>query len=247
MASVNSGHRQRLRERMMKDGIAGFADHEVLEMLLFQYLPRRDTNKIAHNLLNKFGTFANVLNASPKELMMVDGISEVTASNLAMLKEVFQRYKKSQADKIPLSDVSSVIRYSRQLIGESYIEKLVVVYVNSATEFLYREQYTSDSTDKVHVDVKAIVSTAVRCGASGVLLFHCHVDGPCVPSDGDVAFTEKLFFRAQQYRRRYAGPPDFQRQRRLLQFLQKRIVGCYGGEVPRHMRLMDKGAYRRIV
>lgn len=194
MVSVNSGHRQRLRERMMKEGIAGFADHEVLELLLFQYLPRRDTNKIEHNLLNKFGTFANVLNASPKELMMVDGISEVTACNLAMLKEVFQRYKKSQADKIPLSDVSSVIRYSRQLIGESYIEKLVVVYVNSATEFLYREQYTSDSTDKVHVDVKAIVSTAVRCGASGVLLFHCHVDGPCVPSDGDVAFTEKLFF-----------------------------------------------------
>lgn len=193
MASVNDGHRQRLRERMMKNGLTDFADHEVLELLLFQYLPRRDTNKIAHNLLNRFGTFANVLNASPRELMMVDGISEVTACNLAMLKEVFQRYKKSKTEKIPLSDVSSVIRYCKQLIGESYIEKSVVVYVNGATEFLYREQYTSDSHDKVHVEVKDIVSTAVRCGASGVLLFHCHVEGACVPSDGDVAFTERLF------------------------------------------------------
>ena len=68
MASVNSGHRQRLRERMMKEGIAGFADHEVLEMLLFQYLPRRDTNKIAHNLLNNSARLPMFSTLRPRNL-----------------------------------------------------------------------------------------------------------------------------------------------------------------------------------
>ena len=79
MAEVNKGHRQRMRERMMKEGLDGFADHEILELLLFQYIPRKDTNKIAHNLLDKFGGLVNVLNAAPEQLMLVDGVSEVTA------------------------------------------------------------------------------------------------------------------------------------------------------------------------
>lgn len=194
MASVNDGHRQRLRQRMMSEGLSGFADHEILELLLFQFLPRKDTNKLAHTLLDQFGSFANVLDASPKELMLVDGVSEVTACNLAMLKEVFQRYKKDLAETISLDSVPSILKYSQRLLGDSYVEKLVVVYVDGSTNFLFKEQFTSDRDNSVNVNVKDVIATAMRCNAAGVVLFHCHANGCVSPSEEDMVFTEKLLF-----------------------------------------------------
>ena len=194
MAHENDGHRSRLRKRMMKEGLSNFQDHEVLEMLLFQYLPYRDTNKIAHNLLAKFGTFAGILNATPEQLMTVKGISEVTACNLAVLKEVWLRYKRSEAQKISLAGAQSIIKYAETLIAESYTERLVAVYVDNATKFIYQDEFTSDSTRQLAIDSKTIVASAMRVGAAGVMLFHCHVDGECNPSVEDFRFTEKLLF-----------------------------------------------------
>ena len=192
MAHENDGHRKRLRERMMKEGLSNFQDHEVLELLLFQYLPYKDTNKIAHNLLSKFGSFAGVLNASPKQLMTVDGISEVTACNLSVLKEVWLRYKQSDAQKIRLDGVKTIIEYAEKLIAESYTEKLVAVYVDNSTRFIYQDEFTSDDTQQIQLDPKEILASALRINAAGVMLFHCHVDGPCKPSADDMRFTEKL-------------------------------------------------------
>ena len=194
MAHENDGHRSRLRERMLKEGLSSFQDHEVLELLLFQYIPRKDTNKIAHNLLDKFGSFSGILNALPEQLMTVDGISQVTACNLAMLKEVFQRYKLSDTKKISLKGLSSIVKYAQLLSADSYTERLVAVYVDHSTNFLYQEDFTSNSATQVNVDSKRIVSTAMRVNAAGVMLFHCHVDGECKPSDDDIRFTEKLYF-----------------------------------------------------
>lgn len=194
MADENKGHRARLRERMMKEGLASFKDHEVLELLLFQSIPRRDTNKLAHRLLDQFGSLAGVLNATPDRLMMVKGVSEVTACNLAMLKEVWRRYKASEAETVALKGFNSIVDYAKKLMAESYTERLVAVYVDHDTRYLYRDVFTSDSNDSVSVDIKRIVSTAMRTGASGVILFHCHPHGLCSPSEADMEFTEKLTF-----------------------------------------------------
>ena len=195
MASVNDGHRNRMRERMMKEGMSGFKDHEVLEVLLYGYLPRKDTNKIAHLLLEKFGSFSNVLNASPQQLMTVEGISEVTACGISVLKEVFARYKESLAKKTTeLKDLASIIKYAQMLMAESSVEKLVVVYVDHSARYLMKEELTSESIDSVAIDMRNIVTSAIRCSAGGVVLFHCHVRGKCLPSQEDISFTEKLFF-----------------------------------------------------
>ena len=193
MAHENNGHRARLRERMMKEGLNGFQDHEVLELLLFQYLPYKDTNKIAHNLPNKFGGFAGVLDADPAQLMTVDGVSEVTACNLSVLKEVFARYRRCSAKKINLCDMNSIINYARTVLKETSSERLVAVYVDHATNFKHSEEFTSGKVDKVNVDTKQIVSTALRINAGGVILFHCHVNGVCTPSVADKEFTKQLF------------------------------------------------------
>lgn len=194
MAHENEGHRARLRERMLKEGLSSFQDHEVLEMLLFQYLPRHDTNKIAHRLLDKFGSFAGVFDASPDKLMMVDGISKVTACNIAMLKEVWLRYKQSESTNISLGSLASIIKYAQLLIADSYTEKMVVVYVDQATNFVYKEEFASNSADSIEVDTKKIVITATRTNAAGVILFHCHPKGTIDPSAEDVVFTERLYF-----------------------------------------------------
>ena len=193
MAHENKGHRARLRERMKKEGLNGFQDHEVLELLLFQYLPYKDTNKIAHNLLNKFGSFAGVLDAGPEQLMTVDGVSDVTACNIAVLKEVFARYRRCSAQKINLGTMESIINYAYTLMEDATREKVVAVYVDHATNFKHSEEFTSDKVDKVSVDTKQIVSTALRLNAGGVILFHCHVNGVCHPSVADKEFTKQLF------------------------------------------------------
>lgn len=191
--NLNEGHRARLRKRMMKEGLQNFEDHEVLELMLFQFIPRKDTNKIAHSLLNKFGSLANVLDAYPDQLQTVDGISEVTACGISMIKEIVFRYRISSLKKRQMSKISSIIDFSRELIAESYEEKLVVVYVDNATNFLVSEVISSGNTQEVRVDMKKLVFSAISCNASGVLLFHCHPNGECLPSAADNAFTEKVF------------------------------------------------------
>lgn len=193
MSNVNEGHRARLRRRMMEEGLQNFQDHEILELLLFQYIPRKDTNKLAHTLLNRFGSLSNILDASPMQLQQVEGISEVAACNIAMLKEVWTRYKISSLQKKPMSKLSSIIVYAQELIAESYIEKLVAVFVDNATNFLSSAIFTSGSKQEVHVDMKKFVTAAVSTNAAGVILFHCHPDGECKPSGNDLNFTEKVY------------------------------------------------------
>ena len=194
MANVNEGHRARLRQRLMREGASGFQDHEILELLLFGSVPRKDTNKLAHTLLNKFGGFSGVLNASPEQLMSVKGVSEVTACNVAILKEVFHRYKIDEQNKSKLKGLASIIKYVQNAISDSFYERLVVVYVDGATTYLQQEEFSSESSQHVNVDIKKIVATAMRINAEGVLLFHCHSSGPCEPSDEDRRYTEKLYF-----------------------------------------------------
>lgn len=195
MTHVNEGHRQRLRERMQKEGLDGFQDHEILELLLFQSVPRKDTNKLAHTLITRFGSLYNVLSASPEQLMLVSGVSDVTACNLSMLKEVWRRYKREESEKLDLSDVKDIVKYARIMISESYAERVVVVYVDRGTKFLYSDEFASTTDDhSVQIDLKKVVASAVRIKASGIILFHCHVQGNCKPSEDDVDFTERLLY-----------------------------------------------------
>ncbi len=191
---LNVGHRARLRERMLKEGLQNFEDHELLELMLFNSIPRRDTNGIAHELLNEFGSVANVVDAPPEKLMMIKGIYKTTACEISMIKEVWQRYLRDTAPNVLLKTPGDIALYTQVLIAQSYVEKVVVVYVDSSTNFLMQEVFTSNSTNMVTVDIRKIISTVIRIGAAGVILFHCHVKGPVTPSQEDDVFTEQLFF-----------------------------------------------------
>ena len=182
-----------MRQRMLREGLLGFQDHEILEMLLYQSLPRQDTNKIAHDLLIKFGNFSNVIDAKPEQLMTVKGISVCTACNIALLKEVKRRYRVSATQKIPLKTIGDIIKYAQELLADCYEEKLIVTFLDASNNLISSEEFDSRSTQRVDVDLKKLVSCALSAGAHGAILFHCHLDSTCQPSDEDVRFTQRIF------------------------------------------------------
>lgn len=194
MDNVNSGHRKRLRVRMMKEGLEGFQEHEILEMLLYSYIPRQDTNKLAHRLIDKYGSLFGVLEADPQKLAAEKGMSETIACSLGLIKQIVQWYIKKSAETIRLNSVGEIIRYTQVLLSESYVEKFVVVYVDSGSKLIMRDDFCSNRNDKVFVDTRQVITNAARCNAAGVILFHCHVDGACKPSNDDLLFTKKLYF-----------------------------------------------------
>lgn len=193
MAEVShDGHRDRVRNRGIREGFGGFEDHELLEMLLTMMLPRRDTNALAHLLMDKFGSLTGVLDASPAQLMMVNGIGKVSAFGIALIKELCVRRKEGESKKISLAKLDSIIDYAEKLVSECYNERFVAVYLDHSTRYLYRETFDSNNNVQVALDIRQLITTAVRVRANGIIIFHCHVDGVCRPSEADMIFTEQL-------------------------------------------------------
>ena len=94
--SVHDGHRERLRKRFLKEGLDNFQPHEILELILFYSIPRRNTSELAHNLINHFGSFSAVLDAPVEALTQVNGISTQSAVLISMLSQVLRRYNKEK-------------------------------------------------------------------------------------------------------------------------------------------------------
>ena len=193
MTNVNQGHRGRMRKRMMQEGTQNFQDHEVLEMFLYGPQPRQDTNKLAHELLNIFGDITNVMDASPEQLMTVKGVSTVTACQVALMKELWRRYKLCASKRVALRSTGDIIKYAQKLMAQSYEERLMVAYLDGANNVLTTEEITSRSAQRVDVDIKKLVASALRLNTSGVILFHCHLGAECKPSADDLEFTQRVF------------------------------------------------------
>jgi len=117
--NIHKGHRQRIRQKFMKTGFTAFADHEKLELLLFYAIPMKDTNPIAHNLLNRFKSIGGVFDATYEQLMEVDGISESTAVFLKLVPEMAKEYMLSENIHVCMDSTEAVCNFfSTQFIGD---------------------------------------------------------------------------------------------------------------------------------
>lgn len=192
MNHPHKGHRERLRKRYLDNGLDSFADHEVLELLLFQYLPYRDTNEIAHALIDKFGNLANVLDASAEQLMTVNGISQVTATNLSLLKQVFFRCQRSHMEEKPLNTLEQVMRYAYAVLTAGDFERSLVIFMDAGGKVIAKKTYCSQNDSGVSLTIKNVVADALSLSANVVVLCHGHVKSVANPSQRDVAFTQQL-------------------------------------------------------
>lgn len=191
--NVHQGHRQRLRQRCLDSGLDSFKDHEVLELLLFYALPYRDTNQLAHRLLQHFGSISAVLNADYHELLRIEGVGGNTAFLLTMLPDFFRRYQlDSLGPRVHLPNSAAAGDYAICLLSDSPYERLYLICLDKQKRLLKAALLGMGSVDEVTVYPRVAVETALRHRASGVILAHNHPSGGVQPSAGDVRLTQTI-------------------------------------------------------
>ena len=191
--SIHAGHRQRLRQRFKEMGLKGFADHEILELLLFYCISRRDTNAIAHKLIDRFGTFSQVLEAPVSELKKVEGIGEHTALFLSMLPEVMGRYwEKRLPQNEALTKISDYGRYIVPKFVSPRNEEVYLLCLDAKCMVLSCRKVGEGGINATSISIRKIVEVALMENATSVVLAHNHPSGIALPSHEDIVTTKAV-------------------------------------------------------
>ena len=192
--AVHEGHRARKKEQFRTHGLDAFADHEVLELLLYYAVPRQDTNPIAHRLMEKFGSLDAVFAADRAALESVEGMGENAATLISLFYPLCRRVRASSgAHETVLSDTEQAGRYFLELFFGEREEKLYEACLDAKGRLLSCQLISAGSTDSVQLSIRRIVENALKCGASSVLLSHNHPSGVALPSPDDNAATLSVF------------------------------------------------------
>ena len=195
----HAGHRKRLRERYRGEGLASFAPHEVLELLLCYAHPRGDMNPVAHALLETFGSLKGVLEASPQQLMTVKGVGEEAATLLSLMVPMFRRYELTLTEERPrIESTAEARQYALALLAGERTEHFYVICLGTNRSVLGRRLIAEGTVTEVAAYPRQVVETALNLGAQGVVLCHNHPDGRCEPSSEDVKTTHLLFSLLEQ-------------------------------------------------
>ena len=190
--SIHDGHRQRLKDRFLREGLDGFTDIQVLELLLFYAVPRRDTNPIAHALLERFGSLAKVLDAPVVKLTQVDGISENGATFLKLVREIERRYALSQGEEIILNTIDDCCEYLTRFFKGKKNETVFLLSLDAKLKLLSCREVGEGSVNYASVPIRRCVEMALDDGATSVILAHNHPSGIAIPSNDDIQTTRRL-------------------------------------------------------
>ncbi len=189
----HGGHRQRIRERYMENGLSGFAPHEVLELILSFAIPRQDVNPLAHRLIDYFGSLHKVLEADVVQLQQVEGIGEYTAVLLTLFPAVEKCCEQSRhIRRESLKNRESAEKHCIRLLKGCKEEHCYAIYLDGQSEVLADVLITRGSLSEVHSYPRVIVDYALRYNAHGVILCHNHPGGSMMPSPADLASTRHL-------------------------------------------------------
>ncbi len=191
-SGVHAGHRQRMKERFLAGGLEGFSDHEVLELILFYAIPRRDVNDLAHRLVEAFGSFKGVLDADFEDLCKVDGIGENAATLIKIFAESFRRYALSNEDVYVYDKIAKVGDYAVKLFIGVSVEKLYALLFDNKMKLLDTVMLAEGAVNSVRVSTRTVCEKALKKNASCVILVHNHPNGTPDPSDEDIRYSSFL-------------------------------------------------------
>jgi DNA repair protein RadC len=187
------GHRIRMRARLLTAGPDALADHEMLEMLLFLALPRRNTKPIARELLTRFGTFGRVITAFPGELRAVEGLGDAGIAALKLAHASATRLLKGELDARPvLRSWESLTDYLRVAFGHDRIEQFRVLFLDARARLLADEIMGRGTINHAPVYPREIVRRALELHAITVILAHNHPSGSTEASRDDIAMTREV-------------------------------------------------------
>ena len=193
MENIHGGHRDRMRSRYLQEGPDGFADHELLEMLLYGCIPRGDTNPVAHLLLKEFGSLSNLLESDAHEIAKTEGVGLKSAIFLTQLHEVIRRYEREKLGSKPeLTSITRCVEYCRQLLSHYSTERFYIICMDSRRRVIHVAKLAEGTVGSVFVSNRQAVEVALRYKSAGVIFCHNHPGGRVTPSNADLTLTVTL-------------------------------------------------------
>ena len=187
------GHRDRLRARFREGGAEALPDYELLELLLFRALPRRDVKPLAKELIARFGSFAEVLAAPEARLAEVKGVGETVVTELKLVKAAAERLTRGAVLKRPvLSSWAAVLDYCRASMAFSDREQFRILFLDKKNTLIADELQQTGTVDHTPVYPREVVRRALELSATALILVHNHPSGDPTPSRADIAMTKTI-------------------------------------------------------
>ena len=187
------GHRERLRERFREAGADALSDYELLEMVLFRALPRRDVKPLAKALIARFGSFAEAVHAPDARLREVAGLGEAAITEIKLIAAVAARVIKGEVKSRPiLSSWSVVIDYCRTIMAFADKEQFRILFLDKRNQLIADELQQVGTVDHTPVYPREIVKRALELSATAVILVHNHPSGDPTPSQADIQMTRQI-------------------------------------------------------
>jgi DNA repair protein RadC len=187
------GHRERLRTRFREAGVDALADYELLELLLFRALPRRDVKPLAKALLARFGSFAEVISAPPARLAEVDGLGEAAIAELKIVQAAANRLARGEVKRrTVLSSWSSVLDYCRSTMAFADREQFRILFLDKRNQLIADEVQQTGTVDHTPVYPREVVKRALELSATAIVLVHNHPSGDPTPSRADIQMTKQI-------------------------------------------------------
>ena len=186
-------HRQRLRDRFMKAGTTALADYELLELLLFRAIPRRDVKPLAKTLLAEFGDFNRVISAPVARLCRIEGVGEAVVQELKIVEAAAHRLGQARVmGQNALTSWSSLMEYCKISMAHRETEQFRILFLDRKNILIADEEQAKGTVDHVPVYPREVAKRALELNASALILVHNHPSGDPTPSEADIAMTKRV-------------------------------------------------------
>ncbi len=191
--NIHQGHRQRLKDRFLSSGLESFAEHEILELLLYFAIPYKDLNPLAHHLIERHGSLSAVLDADPDALLLTDGVGANAALLLNLVPELLRYYRITKLNPAyTFYDAKNIHDYACDLFLGINHEILYLICLNQHNSIIKVEKIAEGSIDSVNTELRKIVMAALRHKSFNIILLHNHPSGNLKPSSDDISLTNHL-------------------------------------------------------
>jgi DNA repair protein RadC len=185
-----TGHRQRLRERLLKSGAGALPDYKLLELVLFAALPRQNIKPLTKELIEHFGSFAEVIAAEPSTLKIVTGVGDAVLGTLKTVEAASLRLAQQNVlDKHVLSDWQALLDYLRASMAYAMNDQFRVLFLNKKNILIADEVQQKGTVDHTAVYPREIIKRTLEVGATAVIMVHNHPSGDPTPSGADIQMT----------------------------------------------------------
>jgi DNA repair protein RadC len=193
-AALHDGHRQRLKDRFTNAGDEALPDYELLELVLFNAIPRRDTKPIAKALMKRFNdSFAEIVHAQPDRLKEVKGVGDSVVHQLKLVRAAALRLMKVELkEREALSSWERVLAYCRAKMAFEMKEEFFILFLDKKNRLIGEDMHQSGTVDHTPVYPREVVKRALELAASSIILVHNHPSGDTTPSKADIEMTRAI-------------------------------------------------------